>query len=238
MKSNVLPDLEPFLVPIDNLKLLPGNPRRGSVKAVRKSLVEFGQHKPLVARRVEADEGTVIGEVLIGNHTLMAARELGWDDVAVIWSDDPDAKALARSLADNRVSDLGAYDNDDLAAMMQSVLDADEQLLNAASYTQSDLDALLNESTSETGQDADEEVPDPHLKSNLNLFDRFMVPPFSVLDARGGWWQDRKRAWIALGIEGELGRDDKPHTWYIAEPGSYTGELMVDEHAADERRSE
>ena len=33
-----------------------------------------------------------------------------------------------------------------------------------------------------------------------------MVPPFSVLDARQGYWQDRKRAWIAVGIKSELGR--------------------------------
>ena len=27
---------------------------------------------------------------------------------------------------------------------------------------------------------------------------RFIVPPFSVLDARQGYWQERKRAWLAL----------------------------------------
>ena len=39
-----------------------------------------------------------------------------------------------------------------------------------------------------------------------SLADRFGVPPFSVLDARQGAWQARKRAWIALGIQSELGR--------------------------------
>lgn len=34
--------------------------------------------------------------------------------------------------------------------------------------------------------------------------ERFIVPPFSVLDTRQGTWQDRKRAWIALGIESEV----------------------------------
>ena len=36
---------------------------------------------------------------------------------------------------------------------------------------------------------------------------RFGVPPFSVLNAREGDWQDRKRAWAAMGIKGEVGRD-------------------------------
>lgn len=38
------------------------------------------------------------------------------------------------------------------------------------------------------------------------LGDRFLLPPFSVLNAREGWWQDRKRSWLALGIKSELGR--------------------------------
>lgn len=44
---------------------------------------------------------------------------------------------------------------------------------------------------------------------HLTLFDRFLVPPFSVLDARGGYWQSRKREWLALGIKSELGRDEQ-----------------------------
>jgi hypothetical protein len=39
------------------------------------------------------------------------------------------------------------------------------------------------------------------------LNDRFGVPPFSVWDKRSGDWQRRKRRWLALGIESELGRD-------------------------------
>lgn len=39
--------------------------------------------------------------------------------------------------------------------------------------------------------------------------DTFVEPPFTVLDARSGDWQDRKRAWASIGIEGEIGRDDR-----------------------------
>jgi hypothetical protein len=38
-----------------------------------------------------------------------------------------------------------------------------------------------------------------------SLAERFLAPPFSVLDARQGYWQDRKRAWLALGLEPPLG---------------------------------
>jgi DNA modification methylase/Fe-S-cluster containining protein len=37
--------------------------------------------------------------------------------------------------------------------------------------------------------------------------DKFVFPPFSVLDAKQGAWQDRKRAWGHIGIKGEVGRD-------------------------------
>ena len=36
----------------------------------------------------------------------------------------------------------------------------------------------------------------------------FLVPPFSVLNAREGWWQTRKRAWVSLGIKSEEGRKE------------------------------
>ncbi len=35
----------------------------------------------------------------------------------------------------------------------------------------------------------------------------FLVPPFTVLDSRGGDWQMRKRAWGKIGIKGEVGRN-------------------------------
>lgn len=37
--------------------------------------------------------------------------------------------------------------------------------------------------------------------------ERFGFPPFSVLDARSGEWQDRKRSWTSIGIKSEVGRD-------------------------------
>lgn len=38
------------------------------------------------------------------------------------------------------------------------------------------------------------------------LSGRFMISPFSVLSARDGDWQERKRAWLGLGIKSEIGR--------------------------------
>lgn len=40
------------------------------------------------------------------------------------------------------------------------------------------------------------------------LAERFIIPPFSVLRASAGYWQERKKSWLALGIQSEKGRDD------------------------------
>lgn len=56
------------------------------------------------------------------------------------------------------------------------------------------------------GQDAlfaVEEQPLP-----ITLADRFLVPPFSVLDRRSGDWQERKRRWLSMGMRSELGREE------------------------------
>ncbi len=42
------------------------------------------------------------------------------------------------------------------------------------------------------------------------LCKKFIIPPFSVLDAKQGYWQERKRQWLALGIQSELGRGEPP----------------------------
>ena len=39
------------------------------------------------------------------------------------------------------------------------------------------------------------------------LRDKFIEPPFSILDTKGGNWQNRKRQWKQLGIESHLGRE-------------------------------
>lgn len=43
-------------------------------------------------------------------------------------------------------------------------------------------------------------------KKGGGLAARWDYPPFSVLNAREGWWQERKRQWLSLGIKSELGR--------------------------------
>jgi DNA modification methylase len=127
-------DLLPLARPIDTLKPLEGNPRKGDVQAVMRSYDRFGQRKPIVALR----DGTVIA----GNHQLKAARELGWTEIAVVFVEDDEQTAQAFALADNRTADLGTYDNEALADMLKAV-SIDPELLSATGYDADDLAELL-----------------------------------------------------------------------------------------------
>jgi len=129
-------DLQPLAQPIKELKPLSGNPRVGNVEAVMRSYNTFGQRKPIVARR----DGTVIA----GNHQLEAAKRLGWTEIAVVYVDDDDTTAQAFALADNRTGDLGTYDNEALAEMLEAV-SIDPKLLEATAYTLDDIKELVTE---------------------------------------------------------------------------------------------
>lgn len=53
-------------------------------------------------------------------------------------------------------------------------------------------------------------------KASGVIAERFTIPPFTILDAKQGEWQERKRAWSSIGIRGEVGRSAKAyqiHDW-------------------------
>lgn len=65
---------------------------------------------------------------------------------------------------------------------------------------------LWNESSGGTGSEGSGTLPNSPAESSL--FDRFIVPPFSILDTRKGYWQDRKKKWYdIIGDMGESRND-------------------------------
>lgn len=142
-------DLRSLAYPIDKLELLPGNPRKGNVDAVAKSLEVFGQRKPVVARR---KEGSDSGVVLAGNTTLQGGRRLGWSHIAVTWVDDDDKTAAAFAIADNRTHDLGEYDDEAIIDMVQQ-FDSDFDLLDASGYDLIEIEDLVQKISGEDETD-------------------------------------------------------------------------------------
>jgi len=60
----------------------------------------------------------------------------------------------------------------------------------------------------------------PIIIKNGSLCSRFIVPPFSVLDARQGYWAKRKHAWLSLGVRGDFGRNKSTQV-----SGSWSGSV-------------
>jgi len=134
---NIAEALQALAVDIDSLVCIEGNPRKGDIEAIAKSLHKFGQRHPLVFR---ADTR----EVEAGNHTLLAARSLGWTQVAAFAEEDDEATAKAFALADNRTHELGENDNAEIDAWLAEIAEADMELVEAAGY---DIDEWLSEMT-------------------------------------------------------------------------------------------
>jgi hypothetical protein len=143
---NIAAPLASLAAPLTNLTELPGNPRRGDIDAIARSLRVFGQRKPITARVTGTDEqGGPVGYVTAGNHTLCAARDrLGWSHVAVVWIEEDETTANAWALADNRLSEIGDNDPDALATLLASIAETDAVLFAATAYTDDDLAALLD----------------------------------------------------------------------------------------------
>ena len=139
------------VVPTSRLKHHPRNPRRGDVDRIAESMDVNGVFGALVVQRSTC-------HVLAGNHRLKAARKLGIETLPVTWVDVDDATAHRILLADNRTSDLGSYDDTQLAELLQA-LDNDGGLLGTG-YTGDDLAALLAglEPPGEVQEDVEEEV--------------------------------------------------------------------------------
>jgi len=180
------------LVPIGRVAPYPGNPRAISAEAVNKvanSLREFGWQQPIVV-----DPEMV---VVAGHTRLLAARLLGMTQVPIKVAEGlTPAKIAAYRLADNRSGEEAEWDMRLLRIELDALEAADLNLGVMTGFDDDELESIR------LGDD-DDEPGDP-----TKLADRFGLPPFSVLNARDGWWQDRKRAWIALGIQSELGRGE------------------------------
>lgn len=165
MKHNIIEDLSSLAFPVDELETLPGNPRKGNVDAVARSLDEFGQRKPIVARKTE--EGKKI--VLAGNTTLKGATRLGWTHIAVTWVDDDDKRAAAFAIADNRTHDLGEYDTEAIVDMV-NIFDDDDSLLEASGYDLIEIQDIVDgidgegwdvpEDSDDTIDDEEDETPE------------------------------------------------------------------------------
>lgn len=175
--------------PVRELRTYHRNPRQGDTHAIASSLRVNGQYRPIVVNR--GTHTSRANEVLAGNHTLMAARDLGWEHIAVVWVDVDDDQCARIVAADNRTADLGSYDERLLAELLGDLPD-----LDGTGYDPGDLDALVALLEQGDAERSDEDVLADTDRDGWPLI-RCKVPP--ELHARwlsidGHDDQDRVRA--------------------------------------------
>jgi hypothetical protein len=196
--------------PTDGLIAYVRNARTHSdeqVAQIAASIAEFGFVNPIL---VGADD-----VVIAGHGRLMAAKRLGMAEVpAVVIDHLSDAQRRALVIADNKLAENAGWDESMLRAEIAALQDESYDL-DLLGFAEDELGQLLDAmETDATGAEvedgAGEAASEAQAQVTSTLAGRFGVPPFSVLEARKGWWQDRKRAWIDLGIWSELGRGAAP----------------------------
>jgi len=160
----------------------PNNPRvikDDKFKKLVKSIKEFPEM--LEARPIVVDDDLV---VLGGNMRLRACMSAGLKDVHII---------KFTNLSEDKKKEFIVKDN--------------------VGYGEWDFEMLLEDTKKEQLLDWGLDVPNPkHQFENeikTRLADRFIVPPFTVLDTRQGEWQARKKDWKALINDNGESRENK-----------------------------
>lgn len=180
----------------EEIKLDPRNYRihgEENKRVINKSLEECG-----AGRSILIDRDNV---VIAGNGVFEQAQKLGIN-VRVVESDGKELIVVKRT-------DLGASDE------KRKILALADNL--ASDKSEFDLELIDEDFDREILCDWDLEIDEAEFDEELDelpktnrtgiLKERFIVPPFSVLDTKLGVWQERKRAWISLGIKSDSGRD-------------------------------
>lgn len=203
-----MPQIHVEMLPLDEVARWPRNPKLHADGEIQNSVERFGFVQPLLL-----DEQT--GRLVAGHgrlEALQAMRAAGKPTPKNIiakgdkWlvpvlrgvSFKSEAEAEAFLLADNRLVEMGGWDPKGLSEILSNFADKGVDL-SGIGFSPDDLTDLL------VGLQTQDGNPN---NANNALATRFLVPPFSVLDARQGYWQERKRQWISLGIRSELGRGD------------------------------
>jgi hypothetical protein len=166
---------------ISKVKSNPNNPRvikDDKFTKLVNSIKEFP--KMLEIRPIVVNDDMI---VLGGNMRLKACKAAGLKEVPIIKASDLNEDEQRQFIIKDNVSG-GEWDWE----MLNNEWDA-EQLeewgLDVADF---------NNEENKEGE---------HSKK---LSDRFIIPPFSVLDTKQGAWQQRKNYWLSLGIKSEEGR--------------------------------
>lgn len=183
------PELKIYELPVADLVPYARNAKEHSaaqVDTIAASIEEFGNCDPIAVWHNDKGEP----EIVEGHGRLLALKKLGHEYAPVIYLDHlSDEQRRAYTHVHNQTTLNSGFDVE--------LLDDDIEQLDF-DWASFGFDIVANAGDS-LAQDGDG-------RRSASLADRFGVAPFSVLNARAGEWQQRKHAWLDMGIESERGR--------------------------------
>jgi hypothetical protein len=218
-------------VPLRGLNFYYKNPRRGNVEKVAESLKSNGQFKQIVVNR-----GSKTGrpnEILAGNHTVKAAKSLGWTKINVNWVDVDEDHARRIVLADNGSTDDATYDAEILAELLKQQKE-DVGHLVGTTYNDEVVAKLLVEMNTDplasidSIEDAPGELGGVEELSRYVFFDSdlpYDIPPLK-LDMIPDKLPDKLDIWAGHEVDGERAKDK--NQWFLGQWHSGNRQIPFD----------
>jgi ParB-like chromosome segregation protein Spo0J len=174
------------MVRVDSIQPHPANPNIGDVEAITSSIEENGFYGAVLVREETRD-------IIAGAHRWQAARMDGLAELPALLVDCDEDAAKRIMIGDNATGRMAVWNEAALVALLQDMSQSPRGLAGTA-ISEAELVRLATKLTKPV--------------ASAHLSDQFLVAPFTVLDGRQGWWQDRRRQWLALGLRSEEGRFD------------------------------
>ena len=173
MIGNICEPIRHLATDIGSLTVDPNNTRvhsRDNLEQIEASLVRHGQDQPIVVNERTRN-------VIKGNGRLVAARNLGWTHIAVLFVDESDEASVARSISDNYSSDTSYFDSAKTLEMIQVISPDDASLRAMISDLEYSLKGIAE--ANEAGDEAGSVAVEP---SEYPTVDELEIKPYEHYD--------------------------------------------------------
>lgn len=169
------------------------------IDQIVKSIKEFGFTNPVL---VDKENG-----IIAGHARVQAAKKMGLDYVPCIRLVNlTPAQKIAYIIADNKLALNAGWDDEYLKIEMEELKIAGIDL-NLTGFDDTEINNLIS-------------AEDYDSKKKGVLAEKFIIPPFSVLDTRVKLWLDRRGKWDKFNFDSLKGRDGLLAFSQSAQPAS------------------
>jgi hypothetical protein len=137
--SKIIEQLQPLVISIEKVRLDPRNARSHpdtNLYVLKKSLESYGQRKPIVANKNT-------GFIEAGNGLYLAAKSLGWHEIAAILIDDNTETAAGYGLIDNQSGLLAGWNLANLNEIINELKSKDFDL-SLTGFSDEELNEFLS----------------------------------------------------------------------------------------------